>query len=71
MIEIAVQKEIDKLKTDGREVWHPKQFSEALKRLAQAGPEYEQRTAQIRQSVLAQRDRIRDVVWSKNSNGLK
>jgi hypothetical protein len=61
LVEIAVQKEIEKLKTDSREVWHPKQFSEALNRLAQAGPEYEARTAQIRQSLLTQRDRIFDV----------
>jgi hypothetical protein len=51
LIEQAVLGELKSLDLGGREVWHPKDFSEALHAVEQAGPEHEERVAQIRKSI--------------------
>jgi hypothetical protein len=63
LIEQAVFGELKSLDSGGREVWHPKDFSEALHAVEQAGPEHEERVAQIRKSIepYKKRNRIYDL----------
>lgn len=51
LIEQAVLGELKSLDSGGREFWHPKAFSEALRLLEQAGPEHKERVARIRKSI--------------------
>jgi hypothetical protein len=51
LIEKAVLGELNSLDSGGREIWHPKDFSEALHAIEQAGPEHKERVAQIRKSI--------------------
>jgi len=59
----AVLGELRSLDAGGREFWHPKDFSNALRTLEQAGPEYKERVARIRESIKPYREqgRIYDV----------
>jgi hypothetical protein len=63
LIEHAVLGELKSLDSGGREIWHPKDFSEALRVVEQAGPEHKERVARIRKSIepYKERSRIYDV----------
>jgi hypothetical protein len=63
LIEQAVLGGLKSLDSGGREIWHPKDFSEALHSLEQAGPEHKERVARIRKSIepYKERKRIYDV----------
>jgi hypothetical protein len=63
LIEQAVLGELKSLDSGGREVWHGKDFSEALDALEQAGPEHKERVTRIRKSMepYKEQDRIYDV----------
>jgi len=63
LIEQAVLGELKSLDSGGREVWHPKDFSEALQAVEQAGPEHKERVAKIRKSIepYKERNRIYDL----------
>jgi hypothetical protein len=51
LIEQAVLGELKSLDSGGREVWHPKDFSEALRVAEQAGAENKERVDKIRKSI--------------------
>lgn len=51
LIEQAVFGELKSLDSGGREAWHPRDFSEALRVVEQAGPEHKGRVARIRKSM--------------------
>jgi hypothetical protein len=59
LIEQAVLGELKSLDSGGREVWHPKEFSEALHVIEQGGPEYQECVSQIRKSIEPYRERGR------------
>ena len=59
LIEQAVLGELKSLDSGGREVWHPKDFSEALHLIEQDGPEHKERVAQIRKLVEPYREKGR------------
>jgi hypothetical protein len=59
LIEQAVLGELKSLDSGGREVWHPKDFSESLHVLEQAGPKYKERVAQIQKSMAPYREQGR------------
>jgi hypothetical protein len=59
LIERAVLGELKSLDADGREVWHPKEFSQTLRTLEQAGPEHADRVARIRKSIQPYREQNR------------
>jgi hypothetical protein len=63
LIEQAVLGELKSLDSGGREVWHSKDFSEALHTLEQVGPEHKERITRIRKSMepYKERKRIYDV----------
>jgi hypothetical protein len=63
LMEQALHGELKSLDSGGREFWHPKQFSEALRVIEQAGPEHKERVARIRKSIepYKERKRIYDV----------
>jgi hypothetical protein len=63
LIDQAVLGELKSLDSGGREVWHPKDFSEALHALELAGPEHEERVTRILKSIepYKERKRIYDV----------
>jgi hypothetical protein len=62
LIELAVLGELKSLDSGGREVWHPRDFSEALHVIEQAGPEHKERIAQVRKSMepYRQKGRLHD-----------
>jgi hypothetical protein len=51
LIEQAVLGELKSLDSGGREVWHPEDFSKALRVVEQAGLENKERVAKIRQTI--------------------
>jgi len=57
LIEQAVLGELKSLDSGGREVWHPKDFSEALRMIEQAGPAHKERVAKIRTVMKPYRER--------------
>jgi len=59
LIEQAVLGELKSLDSGGREVWHPKEFSEALHVVEQVGPEHKERVARIRKSIEPYREQGR------------
>ncbi len=59
LIEQAVLGELKSLDSGGREVWHPKDFSEALQAVEQVGPEHKERVAKIRTSIEPYKERNR------------
>jgi hypothetical protein len=59
LIEQAVLGELKSLDSGGREVWHPKDFSDALQAVEQAGPEHKERVVQIRKSIEPYKERKR------------
>jgi hypothetical protein len=59
MVELAVHSELKSLDAGGREVWHPKEFSEALQAIEQMGPEHKERVIQIRRSIEPYKERKR------------
>lgn len=63
LIERAVVGEFKSLDSGGREVWHPRDFSEALNLIGQAGPEHKERVVKIRKLMdpYRERDRIYDL----------
>jgi hypothetical protein len=63
LIEQAVLGELKSLDSGGREVWHPKDFSEALQAVEQVGPEHKERVAKIRTSIgpYKERNRVYDL----------
>jgi hypothetical protein len=63
LIEKAVIGELESLDSGGREVWHPKDFSEALHATEQAGPEHKECVTRIRKSMepYKERNRIYDI----------
>ncbi len=63
LVELAVLGELKLLDSGGREVWHPKDFSEALHTLEQSGPEHKERVIRIRKSMepYKERKRIYDI----------
>jgi hypothetical protein len=63
LIEEMVSHELKSLDLGGRDIWHPKEFSEALRALEQAGPEHKERVDKIRGSIEPHRNerRIFDV----------
>jgi hypothetical protein len=54
--------ELKSLGSGGRDVWHPKDFSEALHVIEKVGPEHKERIAQIRKSMepYRQKGRLHD-----------
>jgi len=63
LIEKAVLGELHSLDRGGREIWHPKAFSEALHAVEQAGPEHKEHVARIRKLIESYKEtgRIYDV----------
>jgi hypothetical protein len=63
LIEHAVLGELKSLDLGGREFWHPKEFSEVLRVIEQAGLEHKELVARIRKSIqpYKERKRIYDV----------
>jgi hypothetical protein len=59
LIEQAVLGELKSLGSGGRDIWHPKDFSEALQVIEQVGPERKERIAQIRKSMESYRQKGR------------
>jgi hypothetical protein len=59
LIERAVLGELKSLDSGGREVWHPRDFSEALHVIEQGGPEHKERVARIRKSMEPYREKGR------------
>jgi hypothetical protein len=51
MIEQVLVGEFKSLDSGGKEVWHPKDFPEALRVIEQAGPEHKERVDRIRKSM--------------------
>lgn len=51
LIEKAVLQELTSLDAGGREIWHPKQFSQILHSLEEAGGEHKGRVVRIRESM--------------------
>ena len=51
LIEHAVLGELKSLDTGGREIWHPRSFSECLRVLEQAGPDHKEGVARIREMM--------------------
>ena len=51
LIERAVLGELKSLESGGREVWHPKSFSEALRVLEHTGRAHKERVGRIRESM--------------------
>jgi hypothetical protein len=57
LIEQAVVGELKSLDPGGREVWHPKDFSEALHALEQAGPVHKELVTRIQKSMEPYKER--------------
>jgi hypothetical protein len=59
LLELAVLGELKSLDSGGRDVWHSKEFSEALHAVEQAGPEHKERITRIRKSIQPYKERGR------------